>query len=605
MVTLGEALLDHGNSSAHASHIDLTDESCLPNLHRLTDDIHMHRSLASIELNHNGHFALPQYCHGEMPMAASAMDMPNGNHVREMNEDDMERVTQSYVSAARMAKRAGFDAVLLHYAHGWLMGGFLSNLVNRRKDKYGGSIENRCRFPKMVLDRVRKEVPEILVELRLSGSELTPGGIELPDCVEMARIFGESADMIHISCGTRLNAKTRPVMHPSHFIEPGHNAMRAFEIKKALPDVPIGVVGGIGDPALAEKILSEGMADYVLMARAFIADPQWGEKTRALKEDEIRPCIKCLRCLDIAAGRVNTSKDVLQDFVNASKHNGCTVNPVYGRQMLMQCYPPAKRSKKVVIVGGGPAGMQAAIQARARGHEVILFEAGEKLGGQLFYADYVWFKKEMKAYRDWLIRMTGRSGAEIHLNCRATPEMVAALQADAVILALGAEPVIVPVPGVDGPNVYTAVDIYADASVLGDRVVIVGGGMVGCETALHLAYLGKTVTLLEMRPLLAPDGYFSERTHTIEFMDKNEKITYNVNTCCKEIRPDGVFAQGPEGELWIPADSVVLSAGMRPRAALRDSFLGTAFDVISVGDCVQAGLLYTAVRQGYDAAMTL
>ena len=154
-------------------------------------------------------------------------------------------------------------------------------------------------------------------------------------------------------------------------------------------------------------------------------------------------------------------------------------------------------------------------------------------------------KKLWKAYRDWLIRMTERSGADIHLGCAATPELVAAQKKpDAVIVAIGAEPVIPAIPGANGPNVYTAVDIYADAGKLGQHVVIIGGGMVGCETALHLAHLGKTVTLLEMRPLLAPDGYFSERTHTIEWMDKNENIAYNVNTYCKEIRPDGVVAQG-------------------------------------------------------------
>ena len=317
MVTLGEALLDHGNSSAHASHVDLTTENCLPSLHRLTDYIHMHQSLASIELNHNGHFALPQYCGGAIPMAASAMDMPNGIHVREMNEDDMEQVAEHYVGAARMARRAGFDTVLLHYAHGWLMGGFLSNLINHRKDKYGGSIENRCRFPKMVLDRIRKEVPDILVEIRLSGSELTPGGIELPDCVEMARIFAESADMLHISCGTRLNASTRPIMHPSHFVEHGHNAFRAAAVKQAV-HIPVGVVGAVTDPDLAERILAEGMADYVAMARAFIADPEWGEKARQCRADEIRPCIKCLRCLDVAGGRTGTKTAVLQEFTNAT-----------------------------------------------------------------------------------------------------------------------------------------------------------------------------------------------------------------------------------------------------------------------------------------------
>lgn len=604
MVTLGEGLLDHGNSSAHCTHIDLTDEQCLPNLHRLTGYIHMHGSLASIELNHNGHFALPEYCHGEGPMAASEMDMPNGNHVRAMTEEDMEQVAQSYVNAARMAKRGGFDAVLLHYAHGWLMGGFLSPLVNRRTDQYGGSVANRCRFPKMVLDRIRQEVPEILVELRLSGSELTPGGIELDECVEMARIFAQSADMIHISCGTRLNALTRPVMHPSHFVEAGHNAAMAAAVKAAV-DIPVGVVGAIDSPEIAEKILAAGMADYVCAARAFIADPDWVEKTKEGKEDEIRPCIKCLRCLDIAAGRVNTSKVVLQDFKNATKLNSCSVNPVYGRQEVLALYPPARRRKKVVVIGGGPGGMQAAITARERGHDVVLFERSPKLGGQLFYADYVWFKKDMKRYRDWLIRMTQRSGADVRLNTEATPELVAAEEPDAILVAVGADPNRPPVPGVDREFVTTALEVFAHPEELGERVVIIGGGLVGCETSLHLSRYGKKVTVLEMGEFLAPDGYFSERTHTIAHMDDDPNISYVTNTRCAGIEPGCVIARDGQGERRFPADSVVLAAGMRARRELRDSFLGLAPDVKAIGDCVVAGSLWNATRQGFDAAITL
>ncbi|WP_343250710.1 FAD-dependent oxidoreductase [Diplocloster hominis] len=605
MVTLGEALLDHGNSSAHASHVDLTSESCLPSLHRLTDYVHMHNSLVSIELNHNGHFALPRYCNGEMPMAASAMDMPDGTHVREMNEDDMERVAKSYVNAARMAKRAGFDTILLHYAHGWLMGGFLSNLINHRTDQYGGSIENRCRFPQMVLKRIRTEIPDLLVEIRLSGSELTSGGIELQDCVEMARIFSEDADMLHISCGTRLNAATRPVMHPSHFLEHGHNAFRAAAVKKAVSNIPVGVVGAITDPALAERILAEGMADYVLAARAFIADPDWGEKARRNKADEIRPCIKCLRCLDVAGGRTGTKSAVLQDFTNATKHNGCSVNPEYARQEVLSLYPAAAASRNVVVVGGGPAGMQAAMQASARGHRVTLLEKGDRLGGQLFYSDYVWFKKDMKNYRDWLIRMVLRSGTKVMLHTEASPELVKELRPDAVIVAVGADPFIPPIPGVEGANVHTALDIFADCSALGERVVLVGGGLVGCETALHLSRNHKQVTLLEMRDELAPDGYFSERLHTLEYMENDPNIECLTNTRCLGIESGYVKVSVPEGEKRIAADSVVLSSGMRARASIRDRFLGTEFDVIPVGDCVRPANLREATWQAYNAAMTI
>ncbi len=605
MVTLGEALLDHGNSSAHASHIDLTTEKCLTNLHRLTDYVHMHNALASIELNHNGHFALPQYCNGEMPMAASEMDMPNGLHVREMNEEDMERVAQSYVLAARMAKRAGFDTVLLHYAHGWLMGGFLSDLINRRKDIYGGSIENKCRFPKMVLERIRKEVPDILIEIRLSGSELTPGGIEIKECVAMADIFSEFADMIHLSCGTRLNAITRPVMHPSHFIEHGHNAVYSAEVKKVVRNIPIGTVGAITDPVLAERILEEGKADYLCAARAFIAEPDWALKVRRGKEDEIRPCVKCLRCLDVAGGRTGTKTAVLQDFTKSTKHNGCTVNPEYGRQEVLLEYPAASESKKVVVVGGGPAGMQAAIRAVQRGHRVTLIEKGEKLGGQLFYADYVWFKHDMKKYRDWLIRMTERSGVDIRLNTDATPKLVKELNPEAVIVAVGADPFIPPVKGVDGKNVKTALEIFEDCSCLGENVVIVGGGLVGCESALHLAKYNKKVTVIEMKDELAPDGYFSERIHTIDYMEKDENITAMTNTTCLEIAEGYVLAKQDNKEIKLECDSVVIASGMRARLSLAQSFKGTAFDVIPVGDCVRASNLREATWTGYNAATIL
>lgn len=605
MVTLGEARMDKGNSLAHLTHIDLTEEASLSGLHSLTDYIHSFGALASVELNHNGHFALPEYCNGEQPMAASEIRMPNGNLAREMDEEDMERVARRYVNAVRMARRGQFDTVLLHYGHGWLMGGFLSPLVNRRKDRYGGSVENRCRFPLMVLQRIRKELPDMLLELRLSGDEFTPGGIVLEEAVEMASIFAPYVDLMHLSCGTRLNAVTRGLMHPTHFVPQGHVARFAQAVKEAGVKCPVGTIGGIDDPAEAERLLQEGMADYVVMCRAFIADEDWAEKARRGREDAIRPCIKCLRCLDVGAGRVNTSTAVLQDFTNATKHVGCTVNPWFGRQTSARDYPAPEASRRVVVVGGGPGGMQAALTAARRGHQVTLYEESGRLGGQLGYTDYVWFKHDMKAYRDYLIRMVEQAPITVKRNTRATPELVYGQRPDAVIVALGAEPIRPPIPGADLPHVIQGLDVYAEPERLGRRVAIVGGGLVGLETALHLARHGKDVTIVQMEEFLAPDGYFTERLSTIDRLDRDEHIRYFTSTTCTRILESGIVVEDAEGRREITADSVVLCCGMKARAAERDAFQGTALDVIPVGDCVRAGLLRNAVWQGHFAAYTL
>lgn len=248
--------------------------------------------------------------------------------------------------------------------------------------------------------------------------------------------------------------------------------------------------------------------------------------------------------------------------------------------------------------------MEAALEAAERGHEVILFEKENKLGGQLFYADYVWFKQDMKRYREYLIYQVKKAKIEIRLNTIATPELVELEQPDTVIVALGATAAIPPIPGVDKQNVITAIDLYGHEELAGNKVVIIGGGMVGCETALHLTHLGRQVELVEMGEMLAPEGIFTERIHTLDYMDKDPNLTYHVETKCTAITEKGVCVVGPDGqERLLSADTVILAAGMKPRAVERESFMDTAFTVIPIGDCLKAGTVHDAVAEGFNAAL--
>lgn len=609
-VHMGEVIMDRVNSLAHEDHLNMVDENTLQTMNTFNEYAHIFGAKTSVELNHSGHFAMPQFGDGSDPMGPVEMDMPAGTHVRAMTEEDMAYVCKVYAKAANMAKRCGCDMVCMHMGHGWLLGGFLSPLINKRTDQYGGSRENRMRFPRMVLEAVRKAVgPDFIIEARLSGEDCVPGGIEIEDSIAYVKMIEDIVDLAHFSAGNRLFPETRAIMHPSHFLEEGHNVHLAHQAKLAGVKIPIGAVGAIRNPEFAERILAEGKADYILMARGLVADNDWANKARAGKAEDIRPCIKCFRCMDLAGGKRTVSRhnlaDYLTEFPSVTRRIECAVNPLHGNATCKINFPAPKRTKKVAVVGGGPAGMMAAITAAQRGHEVILFEKTGDLGGQTHYAKHVWFKVDMEDYRNYLIRQVKKNKIDLRLNTEATPEMLKALAVDAVVVAVGAEPFVPPIPGAKTDKVWTAIDSYGHEDQLGEHVVLVGGGMVGCETALHLSSKGKKVTLVEMLDVLAPDGIYTERLHTVHYINNDENITVMTDTRCVEITEEGAVVAGENGQQLIKADSVVLSAGMRSLEAERNKFNGIAYDVIAIGDCLKVGTISSATMTGYNAALTI
>lgn len=570
--------------------------------HLLQRSVHAYRGLTFAELLHCGPFVnLPDY-----PRLGADTYVTNGYPVRAATLDDMKGICDLFAQYALWAKIARFDGLMIHMAHGWLFNQFLSPLTNHRTDEFGGSVENRCRFPMMVLKAIRDAVgDDLLIELRLNGNDEVEGGILPEDAAQQVLILQEYADMIHITCGHRVDALSRPKQHPSNFFPMAHNAY-ASEIVKNTPGVhiPIGVVGAIYTPEVAEEVLAKGQADYVLMARSAMADPEIIKKAKEGREDDIRPCLRCNYCMDHGRREALTTELHLLSHPSYDRH--CATNPLAFQSLSKRDFPPAERVKRIAVVGGGVAGMEAALAAAERGHEVIIYEKTDKLGGQALLSDVMWFKKEMKLFHEYLERQVRkRQNIIVNLNTECTPEIIDDLDPDAVIVAVGAEQIVPNIPGVEKAVMSFDVFGHEEENVKGKKVAIIGGGDIGVELGIYLNELGHECTIVEMGHYIAPKAQLTERISYLEWLEQ-EKVQTMVDTKCVEITDKGAVIEDADGnQKLLEADTVIIAVGTKSLAEERDKFIDTAFDVINVGDCVKASSIVHAVHTGFDAGWTL
>lgn len=599
IVTLGEAGVHSLTDHAHPTMPHLDDETLLPSLIQTVDTVHKWGALASIELTHSGCRAKGAFlAEGGYVIGPSAMEANlYGDKVLEMDEDMMNTIADAYANAAYMAEFAGCDIVNIHGGHGWLISQFLSDLNNHRTDQYGGSVENKSRFPLMIVDRIRQKCPNLIIEFRLSGEEETEGGIPIEETVEFAKLLDGKVDIIHVSAATFHDTSSSARMFPTVFYPRGCNVENAAKIKAVVKHSLVAVVGGINDPDFMESVLADGKTDFVSVGRQFIADPDWPKKARTGKADEISKCIRCETC--ISAGfipHVPFSSGVLR----------CSVNPTWGREYEnTRKEEKVEQAKKILVAGGGPGGMEAAITAARRGHSVILCEKNDHLAANLDYAKQISFKQDIVEFlKSMVIKVQRTPNLELRLNTEVTEDLIRAEKPDVIIAACGAEPTVPPIPGLDRPMVHHVTELYKKHLSVGNKVVIIGGGLAGCEEGLGLAYEGHDVTIVEMKDGLAKDAPYIHWRHLLEKMDKTVRSYCSAQVL--SVEDTGVKIADSEGrELLLEADTVLVATGMRGTLPKLDSWHDLAEEVIFVGDCRKASKILEAMRTGYCAGLTV
>ena len=564
-------------------------------LGRVANAISRYGAVATAELQHAGMYAnrdLSFMGAASKGTAYGPVDMDlDGRHIQAMTEEQIERTIEKYAQAAATVKSLGFGMVLIHAGHGWFLQQFLSPQLNTRKDKWGGpDIENRARITVAICDAIRKAVgPKVPIEIRISGSECYEGGYGIEEGIAFSKQLEGHVDLIHVSAGSHEVDEVFAVTHPSMFLGDGPNVKYAAEIKKHV-QTPVATVGALGEPDMLEEIIASGQADVVEMARSLIADPDLPLKIRTGKEDEIKVCMRCLSCFS-------------SEIAFGEKY--CAVNPASGYEHEFKHeLPKADVPKKVLVVGGGIGGMEAALTCSRRGHQVILCEKSGELGGNILCEKNVPFKKKLDEYIRGQIRAVKRAPIDVRMNTEVTPEYAESVEADVIIAALGARPIKPNIPGIDGKNVLGAEYAYTHPEEAGQNVVILGAGLVGLELGIYLSILGHSVKVLEMMDAINDGGNFLHASGLrVELKKRN--VDVHLKTKALEITESGVIGETESGQEMFTADTVIYAVGQRPLQDEASALRFCAPEFYMIGDCVSPKNITNATSAAFEISNSI